>query len=214
MFAPFVRLEVQTGMPQQLVDLLTRELDLNAERDVYHIDKVLDLSKLMEFDLDRDYLDASRHRDRSASAESDGLKYRPLTPVPLRTDNFREGNGGKTGKTLEETSMFDIISRGDVIVHHPYESFENSTLRFLQEASSDEHVLAIKATVYRTSSDSPIIQALLRAAGRGRSTSFHSLSLLLVMSHSNLGFWINQFIHVIFTLRHPRCRSDGAQGPF
>jgi len=154
MFAPFVRLEVLQGTPNDLVNLLTNELELNAERDVYHIESLLDLSDLKSLKI-------------PADSHLSKLKYPRYAPVPMSTNpsstpvSEPEGAASNRGE-----SIFDSISRSDILVHHPYESFESSTLRFLEEASTDPDVLAIKTTVYRTSNDSPVIEALLEAAER------------------------------------------------
>ena len=153
MFAPFVRLEVQQGTPSDLVDLLTQELDLNAERDVYHIESILDLSHLKSLKI-------------SSDVSLGDLKFPKYVPVPMKGTR-----GGLPSVPMEREggeTIFEAITRSDLFAHHPYESFESSTLRFLQEASCDPEVLAIKATVYRTSHKSPVINALRQAALGGK----------------------------------------------
>ena len=154
MFAPFVRLEVQQGTPSELVDLLVHELQLNAERDVYTIESLLDLAALKTLNVSNDS-SLSKHRFP---------KYIPVSSKLASVSDHAEDKPSSAGGG--SSSIFDEISRNDFLVHHPYESFESSTLRFLEEASTDPNVLAIKATVYRTSSNSPVIDALIRAAER------------------------------------------------
>lgn len=145
MFAPFVRLEVRAGAPADLVDLLTEELELNATRDVYHVESLLDLSDL-------------RTLAPEAEASANALRFPRHQPVEACARQACDpARGG-------EESIFDAIRKQDILVHHPYESFESSTLRLLEESASDPNVLAIKTTVYRTSNDSPVIKALMKAA--------------------------------------------------
>jgi polyphosphate kinase len=142
-FGHAVRLEVGAAAPGHIVDELRREHDL-AERDVFRLDGPLDLTGLFALaDIDRP-----------------DLQYRPWqprTPAALRDDSARG-------------DMFAAIRRGDILVHHPYDDFTTSVQRFVEQASEDPDVLAIKQTVYRTTSDSPIIGALMTAAGSGKQT--------------------------------------------
>lgn len=141
-FAPIVRLETDQGMPKEISDLLMRELSL-TENDVYRVDGTLDLSGVGSLaDLPR-----PEHQ------------YEPWEPV-VPTRLLHEG------EAKDRLNMFEVIQRGDLMVHHPYESFSASVLRFLEEAAADPKVVAIKQTLYRTSDESPIVKALVRAAER------------------------------------------------
>jgi polyphosphate kinase len=143
-FAPVVRLEVERGMPPEVRELLMRELELE-DRDVYETANLVD------------------HADCMAFTEVDlpALKYEPWEPVVPEALSHE-------GETEDERNIFAILRRGDVLVHHPYESFTASVQRLLDEAADDPRVLAIKMTLYRTGVQSPVVQALLRAAERGK----------------------------------------------
>jgi polyphosphate kinase len=144
-FAPVVRLEVDRDMPREVRELLVRELELD-ERDVYEapgLISLIDLIQLAELDL-------PQHRFEP---------WEPVVPEALQHE----------GETEEEKNIFSIIRRGDVLVHHPYDSFPASVQRLLEEAAADPRVVAIKQTLYRTGGEaSPIVMALVRAAERGK----------------------------------------------
>ncbi|OZC04615.1 RNA degradosome polyphosphate kinase [Rubricoccus marinus] len=142
-FADIVRLEVESDMPKRARKLLTREMGLDKE-DVLEVNGLIDLSGLFEMGK----LDLPEHTY---------LPWEPVVPIRLRHREFED-----------EDDIFAAIREGDVLVHHPYESFAASTQRFIQEAADDPHVIAIKMTLYRTSQDSPIVQSLIRAAERGK----------------------------------------------
>ena len=143
-FAPVVRLEVESTMPEEVRELLVRELLLEPT-DVFENNGLLD------------------HGDCSYFADLplQDLKYPPWEPiVPTRLIRDVEGK--------DRPSIFDVIREADLLVHHPYESFRASVQRFVEEAALDPNVLAIKQTLYRTSDESPIVRALIRAAERGK----------------------------------------------
>jgi polyphosphate kinase len=142
-FGPPIRLEVTDDMDDVTLDLLISELDI-TEQEVYRLPGPLDLQGL--FDLSR--------------ADRPDLKYPPH--VPTTPVAFQPGDNN------ERTDIFAAIRKADVLVHHPYESFATSVQLFLEQAAKDPHVLAIKQTLYRTSGDSPIVQALIDAAEAGK----------------------------------------------
>jgi len=143
-FAEVVRLEVEAAMPPRVRQILQRELDLDAE-DVVAVDGLLDLTGLFALA----DLDLPEHRFPP---------WEPVVPARLR----------HPGESEDEADIFSVIRAGDLLVHHPYESFAASVLRFIEEAAVDPAVLAIKMTLYRTGKESPIVQALIRAAEHGK----------------------------------------------
>jgi polyphosphate kinase len=136
-----VRLEVGLDIDDHVLELLVRELEIE-ERDVLKVPGLLDLTGLFAlYDVDR----------------SD-LKEKVF--VPSSHPRLIEGE--------VPVDFFGALREGDVLVHHPYESFATSTQRFIEQAAADPNVLAIKQTLYRTSGDSPIIEALIDAAEAGK----------------------------------------------
>ena len=141
-FGRAVRLEADRRMPVEVLELLRRELDLHDDDVSFH-DAPLDLVGLW----------AVHALDRPE------LKDDPWTPLlPSRLQAARE----------EERSIFSVLRERDLLVHHPYESFTASVEEFVRQAAEDPRVLTIKMTLYRTSGDSPIVKALIRAAERGK----------------------------------------------
>ena len=143
-FGPPVRLEVAEDVDPHVRTLLLRELGVH-EKEVYELPEPLDLRGL------NDVADLERHELRYPKFV--GRTHRALT----------EGR-----ETAKPSDVFAAIRRGDVLLHHPYDSFSTSVQAFLEQAAADPHVLAIKQTLYRTSGDSPIIDALIDAAEAGK----------------------------------------------
>jgi polyphosphate kinase len=141
-FGPAVRLEVDDAIDDGLLGMLCRELEI-APRDVHRVRGLLDLSVLWAlFELDRPE-----------------LKYPPRVPVT---------HPSLLNEAGEAPDFFAVLRERDVLVHHPYDSFTTSVQRFVEQAAADPHVLAIKQTLYRTSGDSPIVDALIAAAEAGK----------------------------------------------
>jgi polyphosphate kinase len=142
-FGPPIRLEITDDMDDLTLGLLVRELDI-TEQEVFRLPAPLDLGGLFQLmRIDRPHLKYPKHV--------------PTTSVGLLPS---EANSSP--------NIFESIARGDVLVHHPYESFSTSVQTFLEQAAADPNVLAIKQTLYRTSGDSPIIDALIAAAEAGK----------------------------------------------
>ncbi len=138
-FATVVRLEVAKGMSRWMIDFLGEELAV-GEPEIFEVEGPLALKDLMAL---------------AVSAPLPSLRYRPWAPVTHPRFHFETG---------DEAEVFNAIAAGDILVHHPYDSFATSTQRFIEAAVVDPAVLAIKQTLYRTSADSPNMQALIRAA--------------------------------------------------
>jgi polyphosphate kinase len=142
-FGPPIRLEITEDMDDLTLGLLVRELDI-TEQEVYRLPAPLDLGGLFQLGrIDRPLLKYAKHV--------------PTTSVDLLPS---EPNAAP--------NIFTSIAKGDVLLHHPYESFSTSVQTFLEQAAADPHVLAIKQTLYRTSGDSPIVEALIAAAEAGK----------------------------------------------
>ena len=142
-FGEVVRVEVETGMSREMREQLVRALEAE-EQDVFAIDGLLDLNDLWEIVKIPGY------------AELRDPPWTPLTQPRLLPQES------------EEVDVMASMREGDILLHHPYDSFSSSVERLVTEAVNDPDVLAIKQTVYRTSDDSPLVPALIRAAERGK----------------------------------------------
>lgn len=142
-FGPPVRLEIEKGVGAKLVEKLANELGINEEN-IIHVPAPLDLTALN--------------------------KIADLGIPALKFESFRSHTAKALAEVDSEDSdlFFSAIRQGEILLHHPYESFTSSVVHFLQSAAQDPHVLAIKQTLYRTSGDSPIIEALIEAAEAGK----------------------------------------------
>jgi len=137
-FATVVRLEVEDGMPEESVSTLKEQLELD-EKEVFRLPSPLDF------------------RDFSALEDIDreDLKREPWSPQPHP-------------RLTDADSVFAEIRRKDVLLHHPYHSFDDTVQRFLSEAAHDPDVLAIKLAIYRTAPDSKVIESIINAAQNGK----------------------------------------------
>jgi polyphosphate kinase len=180
-FGEVVRVEVQDDMPAHLRALLLDEMREDdvpepgrlAERDIQDAGRLLDLSDLSGL----------------YALDLPGLKDPPLVstmPAELRDT---------------ERSIFDVIREGDILVHHPFDSFPASVERFLEEAAYDDQVLAIKLTLYRTSGDTALVAALVGAAQRGKQVAV-IVELKARFDEANNIVWARQLedagVHVAF----------------
>ncbi len=142
-FGEVVRLEIAAGMNPKLREQLIDALRLE-DREVYDVDGLIDLADLW------DVVNVPGHAE---------LREPPWTPVTQPR---------LQGEDEEPVDFFATIRQGDILVHHPYDSFATSVERFVEQAVADPDVLAIKHTVYRTSDDSPLVPSLIRASERGK----------------------------------------------
>ena len=143
-FAPVVRLEVENSMSNHVLNFLKEELGLD-DKDIYRVKDTMDLTAAFEI--------AGRDIEKY-----EFKKWNPVVPNRLHHE----------GATADEESIFDIIQKGDILVHHPYDSFAASVQRLIEEAANDPKTIAIKQTLYRTSENSPIVKSLMRAAESGK----------------------------------------------
>ncbi|MEQ4522099.1 MAG: polyphosphate kinase, partial [Nocardioides kribbensis] len=142
-FGPPVRLEVEESISPGVLELLKEELGVR-EDEVFHLPGPLDLRGLHGI----------------ADIAREELKYPAFVP----TTHYRLAEV----ESAAPVDVFKAARRHDVLLHHPYDSFATSVQRFIEQAAADPHVLAIKQTLYRTSGDSPIIDALIDAAEAGK----------------------------------------------
>ncbi|WP_227133598.1 polyphosphate kinase 1 [Halorubellus salinus] len=175
-FATVVRLELASGTPDRVRDLLVEHLDVD-EREVFVRDPPLDYRDLMRL----------HGLDRPA------LKYEDWTPKPHpRFTRVHED---------EDRTIFDEVRDGDILVHHPYHSFTGTVHEFIHEAAHDPDVLAIKAAIYRTAKDSNVIQSLIEAAQNGKEVAV-MVELKARFDEENNLRWVNRLeeegIHVAY----------------
>lgn len=142
-FAGATRLQVSAEMPGDLQHWLAEQLELKPE-DIYSNNNIVGKSALLQLK----------------------IEGRPQLQYPrLEAATHPALRGLPAG---DPAAIFEAVRQGDILLHHPYQSFDNSVLRFIQSAALDPAVLAIKITIYRTSSDSPIIRALIDAVRAGK----------------------------------------------
>jgi len=138
-FEPVVRLEVQPDAEPEMVSELKERFRLNSD-EVYEMSALLDYTTLFEI----------------ADMEVEALRDPPWTPLP------------PIALEHPETDIFSAIRSGDILLHHPYDSFYASVERFIREAADDPQTVSIKMTVYRVGDDTPFVQSLIRAAEAGK----------------------------------------------
>ena len=142
-FGPPVRLEIEEGIDTARLESLAEHLQINAEN-IISVPNPIDLTSL----------------NKIADLDFPDLKFPPF--------RSRTSKSLKEVDTEDSDMFFSAIRQGEILLHHPYESFTSSVVSFLENSARDPHVLAIKQTLYRTSGDSPIIEALIEAAEAGK----------------------------------------------
>ena len=142
-FGPPVRLEIEEGIDPARLESLAEHLQI-APENIISVPNPIDLTSLHKI----------------ADLELPELKFAPF--------RSRTSKSLKQVDTEDSDMFFSAIRQGEILLHHPYESFTSSVVSFLENAARDPHVLAIKQTLYRTSGDSPIIEALIEAAEAGK----------------------------------------------
>ena len=141
-FRAVVRLQVDTTIPERILDILVENLEVNPG-EIYRVDGPLDLSRLRQLQ----------------SLDRPDLKYKPFSPI---------SPPDLQPKSKED--IFALIRREDILLHHPFESFQ-PVVEFIRRAAHDPDVLAIKMTLYRVGRNSPIVQALLEGIEEGKQVS-------------------------------------------
>ena len=178
-FATVVRLEVDADMPDKSLSILKNQLGV-VEKEVFHRDGPIDFEDFFELtDIDR-----------------------PDLKLPSWTPKAHPRVGSVTGDTQDETTdIFEEIRKDDFLVHHPYHSFKGTVQRFLNAAANDPDVLAVKAAIYRTASDSMVIQSLIDAADNGKQVAV-MVELKARFDEKNNLEWVRQLeeegIHVAY----------------
>jgi len=185
-FGPVVRMEIASDVPPEIRKKLIEQLSI-TEADVYDIPGLIGLGDLTAIA----FLPMPNDQDKP---------WKSVTHPRLRN-------------ATEEENIFDVIRQGDFLVHHPYQSFTTTVQRFIEEAASDAQVLAIKQTLYRTSGDSPIVHALIRAAENGKQVAV-LVELKARFDEANNILWAkkleNAGVHVVYGLKNLKTHTKTA----
>ncbi len=183
-----VRIEINASTPENVRAMLMRELALD-ESDVYDVEGLLGLGDLMSF----------------MALPCPKLKDQPWTPViPSQVNRLKEIEiANRNGKIEEGEDFFALIRESDLLVHHPYDSFGATVQQFITQAACDPNVQAIKMTLYRTSGDSPIVNALISAAENGKQVAV-LVELKARFDEENNIIWARKLeqagVHVVYGL--------------
>jgi len=185
-FGSVVRMEIANDVPSAIRQKLIEQLGI-TEADVYNIPGLIGLGDLMTLA----FLPLPEHQDQP---------WKSVTHPRLKDSS-------------NERNIFDIIREGDFLVHHPYQSFTTTVQRFIEESANDHKVLAIKQTLYRTSGDSPIVHALIRAAENGKQVAV-LVELKARFDEANNILWArkleNAGVHVVYGLKNLKTHTKTA----
>jgi polyphosphate kinase len=186
-FGSVVRMEIANDIPAEIRKELISQLGI-TEADVYDIPGLIGLGSLMNL----------------AFLPMPELQDKPWKSVTH--PSLKQGHEN-------DKSFFEIIQDGDFLVHHPYQSFTTTVQRFIEEAANDPDVLAIKQTLYRTSGDSPIVHALVRAAENGKQVAV-LVELKARFDEANNILWAkkleNAGVHVVYGLKNLKTHTKTA----
>lgn len=186
-FGSVVRMEIANDIPVEIRKELIEQLGI-TEADVYDIPGLIGLGDLMAIA----FLPMPEHQDKP---------WKSVTHPRLK-----EGDD-------DNKNIFDVIREGDFLVHHPYQSFTTTVQRFIEDSARDPHVLAIKQTLYRTSGDSPIVHALIRAAENGKQVAV-LVELKARFDEANNILWAkkleNAGVHVVYGLKNLKTHTKTA----
>lgn len=178
-FASVVRLEVQSGMPEAIRELLVNQLELK-DREVFELEGPLDF------------------RDFTTLADLDRPDLKPESWTPQPHPRLSPESEGAEPDT---NGVFQEIRKSDILLHHPYHSFMGTVHRFLNQAAHDPNVLAIKIAIYRTAPDSEVIETLIEAARNGKEVAAMVELKARFDEEANLR-WVNRLeeegIHVAY----------------
>nr|WP_088894744.1 polyphosphate kinase 1 [Leptolyngbya ohadii] len=184
-----VRLEIEASAPDRLKQALMEELEL-TDLDVYPLEGVMCLRDVMSL-------------TTLPLPELKVSSWTPVTPPSLRQGLERSDRLKRSEKGEERQDIFSILRQRDILLHHPYHSFSASVQQFICQAANDPDVLAIKTTLYRTTEDSPIVNALITAAEKGKQVAV-LIELKARFDEENNITWARKLeeagVHVVYGL--------------
>ncbi|HBE16625.1 MAG TPA: polyphosphate kinase 1 [Cyanobacteria bacterium UBA11367] len=193
-----VRLEVQSTTPEAVLEQLISGMEELEDSDVYEVDGLLGLGDLISF-MD---LSVPQLKDPIWTPVMPPRLISPIVSASQPIPSIRN-DGSRLFSEEEGEDFFSLIRKSDLLVHHPYHSFVGTVQRFITQAADDPDVLAIKMTLYRTSGDSPIVNALIKAAENGKQVAV-LVELKARFDEENNIVWARKLeeagVHVVYGL--------------